>query len=62
MSKVQEAGSILRVSFAPSKWPHAHKAYLGTVGKQGTTAVYHTYDSEKSYIILNSIGKFQIVP
>ena len=39
MSKVQEAGSILKVSFALSKWPHFHRAYLVTVCKQGATAV-----------------------
>ena len=32
--KVQEAGSILRVGFGLSKWPHFHRAYLSTVCKQ----------------------------
>ena len=26
--KVQEAGSILKVGFALSKWPHVHRAYV----------------------------------
>ena len=29
--KYQEASSILRMSFALSKWPHLHKAYVVTV-------------------------------
>ena len=31
MSKVQEAGSILRIGFALLKLPHLHGAYLVTV-------------------------------
>ena len=33
MSRVQEAGSILRVGFACSKLPHLHLAYVVTVQK-----------------------------
>ena len=28
LSKVQKTGSILRVGFALSKWPHLHRAYV----------------------------------
>ena len=40
MSKVQKAGSILRVGFALSKRPHFHMAYLVTVCKQSSATVY----------------------
>ena len=39
VSKVQEAGSILKVVFALSKWPHLHRAYLVTVCNQNFIAV-----------------------
>ena len=42
VSKVQEAGSILKVVFALSKWPHSHRAYLVTVCNQNFIAVYLT--------------------
>ena len=38
MLTVQEAGSILMVNFALSKWHH--RAYLVTVRKQRATTVY----------------------
>ena len=38
--KVQETGSILRVSFALSKWPHFHRVYLVTICKRSSIAVY----------------------
>ena len=40
VSKVQEAGSILKVGFALSKGPHLHRAYLVTVYNQNFIAVY----------------------
>ena len=39
MSKFQEAGSILRVNFALSKWSHFHRVYLVTVCKRKLVAV-----------------------
>ena len=39
VSKIQEASSILKVSFALSKWPHFHMAYEATVCKQTSAAV-----------------------
>ena len=35
----QVAGSILKVVFALSNWPHLHRAYLVTVCKRGAMAV-----------------------
>ena len=40
MSKVQEAGSILRIGFALLKWPHLHRVYLVTVPFILILAVY----------------------
>ena len=40
MSKVQEAGSIFRIGFGLSKWPHLHKAYFVAVCNQNFIAVY----------------------
>ena len=37
--KVQEAGSILKVGFAFSKWPHLHRAYQVRVCRVMTTTV-----------------------
>ena len=39
----QDAGSILKVVFALSNWPHLHRAYSVTVCKRGATAVYFQY-------------------
>ena len=39
VSEVQEASSILKVSFDFSKWPHFHKAYQVTIRKQMSIAV-----------------------
>ena len=39
MSKVQGAGSTLRVGFTMSKWPHFHRVYLVTVCKRSYIAV-----------------------
>ena len=36
MSKFQEACSILRLTFALSKWPHFHRAYLVTIRRPGS--------------------------
>ena len=36
----QVAGSILKVVFALSNWPHLHRAYLVTVCNRGATAVH----------------------
>ena len=41
-TKNKEAGSILKVFFALSKWPHFHRAYLVTVPMPMSIAVYHT--------------------
>ena len=41
MFKVQEAGSILKVGFALSKWPHFHRVYLVTFCKRSSIAVSH---------------------
>ena len=37
--KVKKPGSILRLSFALSKWPHFHRVYLVTVCKRSSIAV-----------------------
>ena len=37
--QAQEVGSMLGMSFARSKWPHFHRAYLGTICKPRATAV-----------------------
>ena len=39
VSKVQEAGRILKVGFALSKRPHLHRAYLVTVREYVSLAV-----------------------
>ena len=39
VSKVQEDGSILKIGFTFSKWPHLHRAYLVTVYNQNFIAV-----------------------
>ena len=42
--RIQEAGCILRVGFACSKWPHLHRAYVVTVRKlnlHSVTAIFH---------------------
>ena len=39
MSKVQEAGTILKVGFALSRRPHLHRAYLVTVYNHNFIAV-----------------------
>ena len=41
--KFQGAGSILRVGFAWSKWPHFQRVYLVTVCKQSLMAVDKIY-------------------
>ena len=51
--KVQEAGSILRVGFALSKWPHFHRVYLVTVCKRSSIAVY--ISSQKPFWLSLSI-------
>ena len=40
VSKVQEAGSILKVGFALSNRPHLHRAYLVTVPEYLSQSVY----------------------
>ena len=54
VSKVQEAGSILKVVFALSKWPHLHRAYLVTVCNQNFIAVYLSYEMTLNWNPTNS--------
>ena len=37
--KFQRTGSILKVGFSRSKWPHVHRVYLVTVCKRSSMAV-----------------------
>ena len=43
VSKIKKAGSILKVVFALSKWPHLHSAYLVTVCRVLITTVHWLY-------------------
>ena len=66
--KHQEVGSLLKVFFALSKWPHFHRAYLVTVPKRMSIAVHqamvfvsclykhigHWWPMPKPYIQLSS--------
>ena len=40
VSKVQVAGSILKVGLAISRWPHFYRVYLVTVCKRSSIAVH----------------------
>ena len=51
VSKVQETGSILRLGFACSMWPHLHRAYSVTVYNQDFIAV-GTWSTNDKYILI----------
>ena len=52
-TKKKESGSILRVSFALSKWPHLHRVYLINVCKRGPTAVHSRQKVQHDNIMEN---------
>ena len=47
VSKAQEAGSILRVNFALSKWHHLHRAFSLTVPFDLILSVYEKWSQEE---------------
>ena len=55
--KFQDAGSILKVDFARSKWHHFHRVYLVTVCKWSLIAVSINLNTQSSFHIQRTFWK-----